>query len=148
MLLRVSAVLALVAALAGAATTLATTAVITEDCITSSSTVGPPASSWSTTASSPSSSSTCKRIQYPFPPGTNANNSRAEAVKDAYLRSWNAYENNAFGKDELLPLNRSFVNNWNGWGMTIIDGIDTAIVMNLTDVVTKQLGYIATVDFT
>lgn len=31
--------------------------------------------------------------------------------------------------------------------MTIVDGIDTAIVMNLTDVVTKQLAFISTIDF-
>lgn len=31
--------------------------------------------------------------------------------------------------------------------MTIVDGIDTAIIMNLTDVVAKQLSYISTIDF-
>lgn len=35
-----------------------------------------------------------------------------------------------------------------GWGVTIVDGIDTAIIMNLTDVVAKQLSFIQTVDFT
>jgi mannosyl-oligosaccharide alpha-1,2-mannosidase len=35
-----------------------------------------------------------------------------------------------------------------GWGATIVDGIDTAIVMNLTSIVTKQLAHIAQTDFT
>jgi len=71
-----------------------------------------------------------------------------QAVKDAYVRSWNAYAEYAFGHDQLLPLNRSFIDPWNGWGVTIIDGIDTAIVMNLTDIVEQQLAFVPTVDFT
>lgn len=34
-----------------------------------------------------------------------------------------------------------------GWGLIIIDGIDTAIVMGLKDIVDRQLGWIATQDF-
>lgn len=50
--------------------------------------------------------------------------------------------------DDLLPLNKSGINDWFGWGVTIVDGIDTAIVMNLTDIVAEQLAFIETIDFT
>ena len=96
----------------------------------------------------PSASGPCKKIQYPFPSGTGGNEARAQAIIDAYVRSWNAYDEYAFGHDQLLPLNRSFTDPWNGWGVTIVDAIDTAIVMNLTDIVTKQLSFIPTIDFT
>ena len=49
--------------------------------------------------------------------------------------------------DELLPLNKSGINDWFGWGVTIVDGIDTAIVMNLTDIVAEQLAFIEKIDF-
>ncbi|KAL9090305.1 MAG: hypothetical protein Q9165_005338 [Trypethelium subeluteriae] len=90
----------------------------------------------------------CKKIQYDFPAGQGGNATRAAAVADAYQYAWNAYRQYAFGKDELLPLNRSYIQDWYGWGVTIVDGIDTAIVMNLTDIVEEQLAYIQTIDFT
>ncbi|KAK5118847.1 hypothetical protein LTR62_000056 [Meristemomyces frigidus] len=90
----------------------------------------------------------CKKIQYNFPTGQGGNAERADAVKEAYLYAWNAYVKYAFGKDELQPLNASGVDNWFGWGVTIVDAIDTAIIMNLTDVVAQQLGFIQTIDFT
>jgi mannosyl-oligosaccharide alpha-1,2-mannosidase len=89
----------------------------------------------------------CKSIQYDFPAGQGGNADRADAIKQAYLDGWNAYVNYAFGKDELQPLNASGVDNWFGWGVTIVDAIDTAIIMDLRDVVAKQLAFIQTIDF-
>jgi len=89
----------------------------------------------------------CKKIQYDFPPGQGGNAERAEAVKEAYLYAWNAYREYANGMDELQPLNSSGVNNWYGWGVTPVDAIDTAIVMNLTDVVQEQLAFIQKINF-
>jgi mannosyl-oligosaccharide alpha-1,2-mannosidase len=90
----------------------------------------------------------CNEVQYTFATGEGQNAERAAAVKEAYLWGWNAYEKYAFGSDELQPLTQEATDNWYGWGVTIVDGIDTAIVMNLTDVVEKQLSFISTVDFT
>ncbi|KAF3768668.1 family 47 glycoside hydrolase [Cryphonectria parasitica EP155] len=89
----------------------------------------------------------CKPVQYAFPAGTGGNATRAAAVKEGYLYAWDAYAEYAFGYDELQPLSETATNDWYGWGVTIVDGIDTAIVMNLTDVVAKQLSFISTVDF-
>lgn len=90
----------------------------------------------------------CKAIQYAFPAGTGGNATRAAAVKEAYQYAWDAYAEYAFGADDLQPLSRTGTDDWYGWGVTIVDGLDTAIVMNLTDVVARQLAFIADIDFT
>lgn len=54
----------------------------------------------------------CKSIQYAFPAGTGGNATRAAAVREAYLYAFQAYEQYAFGYDELTPLNKSFTDDW------------------------------------
>jgi mannosyl-oligosaccharide alpha-1,2-mannosidase len=90
----------------------------------------------------------CKKVQYDFPRGTNANTSRADAVRGLYERSWAQYAERCFGQSTMLVVSDSCLNDLYGWGATIVDGLDTAIVMNLTAIVTKQLAFIATVDLT
>ncbi|TVY51972.1 putative mannosyl-oligosaccharide alpha-1,2-mannosidase 1B [Lachnellula cervina] len=90
----------------------------------------------------------CKSIQYAFPSGTGGNATRAAAIKEAYQYAWDAYVEYAWGYDELQPLSKKGTNDWYGWGVTVVDGIDTAIIMELTDVVSKMLGWIQSVDFT
>lgn len=90
----------------------------------------------------------CQPIQFNFPRGKGGNAERAAAVKEAYLYAWDAYTEFATGFDELQPLSKTGTNDWYGWGVTIVDGIDTAIIMNLTDVVSVMLAHIQKVDFT
>lgn len=91
---------------------------------------------------------TCNKVQYDFPSGTNSNTSRADAVKDLYRRSWDQYAQYCFGSDQILVLSNTCADDIFGWGATIVDGIDTAIIMNLTDIVEQQLAHIAATDFT
>lgn len=99
-------------------------------------------------APSVSSDHTCKQVQYEFPKDTNKHDPRAEAVKQAYAREWREYYKYAFPNDEILPLSHNYTNDLFGWGASIVDGIDTAIIMGLTDIVEQQLKHIASVDFT
>lgn len=94
------------------------------------------------------SSATCNTVQFDFPSGTNKDDPRAEAVKQAYVREWNQYSRYAFPKDDLLPITHNGTNDLFGWGASVVDGIDTAIVMGLTDIVEQQLKHIASIDFT
>ncbi|KAH7391461.1 mannosyl-oligosaccharide 1,2-alpha-mannosidase IC [Cadophora sp. MPI-SDFR-AT-0126] len=89
----------------------------------------------------------CKQIQYKFPSGS-GNPERAQAVADAYRRVYGEYEKHCFGKDGLRPISKTCDNDslW-GFGGTIIDGLDTAITMNLTDIVAKGLENTAKVKF-
>lgn len=54
---------------------------------------------------------------------------RAQEVKDAFAHAYSGYEKYAFPADELLPLNRKSVNNFNGWGVTAVDSLDTMLMM-------------------
>lgn len=91
---------------------------------------------------------TCKTVQYDFPPGTNSDPTRANAVREFYVTVWNQYSQHCFGHDDINIISKTCVDDLFGWGATIVDGLDTAIVMNLTDIVNKQLAHIAQTDFT
>lgn len=58
--------------------------------------------------------------------------SRAEAVKQAFLHSWEGYRKYAWGYDHLLPLSKTG-EDWFGLGLTIVDSLDTMWIMNLTE---------------
>ncbi|OKL62166.1 hypothetical protein UA08_02164 [Talaromyces atroroseus] len=99
-------------------------------------------------ASSSTATPNCNKVQYNFPSGTNSNTSRADAVKNLYRRSWDQYAEYCFGSDQILTLTNTCADDIFGWGATIVDGIDTAILMNLTDIVEQQLAHIAATDYT
>ena len=73
---------------------------------------------------------------------------RANSIVEAYAHAWKGYHQYAFPLDELKPLSKSGSNTRYGWGLTVVDGIDTAIVMGLTDVVEQQLQFIDQLNFT
>ena len=57
---------------------------------------------------------------------------RREAVVDAFRSSWKAYHRHAWGCDELLPLSDGCMFG-SGLGLQIIDALDSAYLMGLTD---------------
>lgn len=73
---------------------------------------------------------------------------RADAVVEMFRFAWNGYYEYAYPHDDLFPLNNSFSDSRNGWGLTMVDGLDTAIIMEQTDIVQFILDFIPTVDFT
>ncbi|EJD07326.1 seven-hairpin glycosidase [Fomitiporia mediterranea MF3/22] len=58
---------------------------------------------------------------------------RAEMVKQAFVHAYHGYEQYASPMDELLPLTDGAVNNFNGWGVTMVDSLDTIYLMGLHD---------------
>ncbi|KAL5531444.1 hypothetical protein ACEPAG_4321 [Sanghuangporus baumii] len=58
---------------------------------------------------------------------------RADEVKKAFLHAYHGYERYASPRDELLPLSNGSVNNFNGWGVTMVDSLDTMYMMGLHD---------------
>ena len=73
---------------------------------------------------------------------------RADAVIEMFRFAWNGYYSIAFPNDHLLPVNSTWDNGRNGWGVTAVDGLDTAIIMEQTDIVNQILDFIPTIDFT
>ncbi|KAF2472773.1 seven-hairpin glycosidase [Lindgomyces ingoldianus] len=73
---------------------------------------------------------------------------RAAAVIEMFRFAWNGYSTYAFPNDDLLPVNSSYRNSRNGWGVAAVDGLDTAIIMEQEDIVNQILDFIPTIDFT
>jgi hypothetical protein len=59
-------------------------------------------------------------------------NARQIAVRDATRHAWKAYRTFAWGYDELQPISKTS-SAWFGLGLTIVDGIDTLYIMNMTE---------------
>ncbi|CDH50953.1 class i alpha-mannosidase [Lichtheimia corymbifera JMRC:FSU:9682] len=76
------------------------------------------------------------------------NDSRAKAIKEAFQHAYNGYRLHAWGSDELLPKTNGSSNSRNGWGASIVDGLDTMLIMGLEDEYNEALEYIAKIDFT
>ena len=62
--------------------------------------------------------------------------------------AWDGYYKYAYPHDDLLPRTNSFSDSRNGWGLTMIDSLDTAIIMEQQDIVDIILEWTAKVDFT
>lgn len=74
-------------------------------------------------------------------------NKRQEAVRNAMLHAWEGYSTFAWGHDELRPSSNITNDSWNGWGVTIFDGLDTLMLMGLDAQVKRVREHIAKVDF-
>ncbi|KAJ3159444.1 mannosyl-oligosaccharide alpha-1,2-mannosidase [Geranomyces michiganensis] len=68
--------------------------------------------------------------------------SRAQNVVDAFRHAWKGYESYAWGFDELKPISRTH-STWMNVGMTIIDSLDTALVMDQPEIFQKALNWVA-----
>ncbi|KID99855.1 Glycoside hydrolase, family 47, partial [Metarhizium majus ARSEF 297] len=62
-----------------------------------------------------------------------ASKSRREAVRRAFVKSWNAYKQYAWGKDELMPLSGKGKTTFSGWSAQLVDALDSLWIMGLKD---------------
>ncbi|KAK2609249.1 hypothetical protein QQS21_002183 [Conoideocrella luteorostrata] len=58
---------------------------------------------------------------------------RKEAVRKAFVKSWNAYKQYAWGKDELMPLSGKGKTTFSGWSAQLVDALDSLWIMGLKD---------------
>lgn len=72
---------------------------------------------------------------------------RAKTVREAFQHAWTGYSKCAGGKDTVDPLGCSGKNDRGGWGVTNIDAIGTALIMNLTEVANEQINKAVNIDF-
>ncbi|TFK39927.1 glycoside hydrolase family 47 protein [Crucibulum laeve] len=72
---------------------------------------------------------------------------RSEKVKEAFRHAYRGYERYAIPSDELKPLSDKKVNNFNGWGVTMYDSLDTMLLMGLEDEYKRALAFIEKTDF-
>lgn len=60
---------------------------------------------------------------------------RQSEVRKAFKHAWSGYKQFAMGYDELQPVGRVGTDGLGGLGATVIDALDTAMIMGLGDVV-------------
>ncbi|CAI5474013.1 unnamed protein product [Closterium sp. Yama58-4] len=60
---------------------------------------------------------------------------RQKQVVAAFRHAWKGYRTYAFGSDELMPLSRGGEDGLGRLGATIVDGLDTAMIMGIKDIV-------------
>jgi mannosyl-oligosaccharide alpha-1,2-mannosidase len=69
---------------------------------------------------------------------------RQESVKNAFLHAWSGYKTYAMGYDELMPISKRGVDGLGGLGATVVDSLDTAMIMGLDDVIAEAGSWIET----
>lgn len=73
--------------------------------------------------------------------------SRADQVKEAFLHAWQGYQRYAKSHDELKPLSNSWDDNFNAWGLQVIDALDTMWIMGLRDQFSQTMPFVADMTF-
>ncbi|KZS96517.1 seven-hairpin glycosidase [Sistotremastrum niveocremeum HHB9708] len=73
---------------------------------------------------------------------------RAGQVKSAFLHAWNSYEKYAWGYDEVLPISVGSTNNFNGWGVSIVDSLDTLLLLGLGPQFDRAMDHVNALNFT
>eukprot|EP00245_Coleochaete_scutata_P018024 TRINITY_DN916_c0_g1_i1.p1 TRINITY_DN916_c0_g1~~TRINITY_DN916_c0_g1_i1.p1 ORF type:complete len:650 (-),score=125.40 TRINITY_DN916_c0_g1_i1:823-2772(-) len=71
-----------------------------------------------------------KEAEAPLDPKTRK---RQDAVKEAMVHAWKAYETYAWGFDELQPQSRRGTNTFGSLGATVVDSLDTLFIMGLEE---------------
>ncbi|CAD6900004.1 unnamed protein product [Tilletia controversa] len=99
------------------------------------------------------------KVQFPFAnPGRYSGNSvdpaaeelakkRQRLVKNAFLHAWEGYKAKAWGHDEVAPVSGRHNDNFNGWGATPVDVLDTLLVLDLPDEYDYARQHVRDVDF-
>ncbi|CAD5234666.1 unnamed protein product [Bursaphelenchus xylophilus] len=59
-------------------------------------------------------------------------NQRQQAIRDAFKHAWRGYKKFAWGYDHLKPISKGY-SEWMQCGLTIIDSLDTMLIMNLEE---------------
>jgi len=104
-----------------------------------------------------SSSNSWPRVQADGPLGPDRSaeeRTRRDWVKRAFAHAWEGYKANAWGHDELLPLGGEFEGNktgkdpYSGWGATIVDSLDTLLIMGFEHEYNLAREHVRDIDFT
>jgi mannosyl-oligosaccharide alpha-1,2-mannosidase len=74
--------------------------------------------------------------------------SRRDAVKASFDRAWEGYKSKAWMKDELAPISGTARNPFAGWAATLVDTLDTLLIMDKTADFELAVGALKDIDFT
>ena len=92
------------------------------------------------------------RIQHEFATETieakKVRESRLQEVREEFLHAWGGYKAEAWGQDELRPIAGGFKTPFCGWAATMVDSLDTLLIMGLQEEFEIALAELAKIDFT
>ncbi|KAK0467187.1 glycoside hydrolase family 47 protein [Desarmillaria tabescens] len=72
---------------------------------------------------------------------------RARQVKRAFLHAYHGYERYAAPHDELKPVSTGYKDNFNGWGVSIFDSLDTMVLLGLEGEYERARSYVEKTQF-
>ncbi|KAF4981509.1 hypothetical protein FZEAL_2694 [Fusarium zealandicum] len=72
---------------------------------------------------------------------------RRNDIKQAFRKTWAAYEQHAWGEDELAPLSLGGRDTFSGWAATIVDNLDTLWMMGMEREFYKAVEFVALLDW-
>ncbi|KAJ9057578.1 hypothetical protein DSO57_1021267 [Entomophthora muscae] len=73
---------------------------------------------------------------------------RMNTIRNYFIFTWVNYKTRAMGADELRPMDGTpDVNVWGGWGVTLVDSLDTLWLMDLKEEFRDAVAVIAQIDF-
>ncbi|KAL2822447.1 glycoside hydrolase [Aspergillus granulosus] len=94
---------------------------------------------------------TLPQIQFSFLPPTpeaeETRKARQTRIKQTFLKAWRSYEAYAWKADELQPISGSRKNTFGGWGATLVDNLDTLLLMGLHEEFQRAVASLMDVDF-
>ncbi|KAK9487862.1 glycoside hydrolase [Lipomyces starkeyi] len=92
------------------------------------------------------------KIQGVFAPETpeqrKVREDRLNAVREAFVHSWNGYKTHAWGHDEIRPVTNGYADPFGGWGASIVDALDSLQIMGLSSELEDAKKFVASIDFT
>ncbi|KAK2745411.1 phosphatidylinositol-3,5-bisphosphate 5-phosphatase [Myotisia sp. PD_48] len=90
-------------------------------------------------------------IQHKFEPedheATLQREKRRDAVRASFIHSWDGYKQNAWGRDEVGPVDGKMKDPYGGWGATLVDSLDTLWIMGLKDEFENAVRAVRHIDF-
>ncbi|KAJ2542550.1 hypothetical protein EV175_006046 [Coemansia sp. RSA 1933] len=85
---------------------------------------------------------------YSSPQLSNTSFKRQTAIRDAMKHAWSGYRQHAFGMDELEPISKSYNNKWGNWSISLVDALDTLIIMDMKEEYAEAKAHVRNIDFT
>ncbi|KAF9891013.1 hypothetical protein FE257_005270 [Aspergillus nanangensis] len=72
---------------------------------------------------------------------------RQAVVRSTFQRAWKSYEDHAWKKDELRPISGGSKASFGGWGATLVDNLDTLLIMNMPEEFDRAVSALDDLDF-
>ncbi|KAI9037907.1 glycoside hydrolase family 47 protein [Aspergillus affinis] len=73
---------------------------------------------------------------------------RQNAVKEAFKHAWKGYREHAWLRDEVSPLSGNFRETFAGWGATLVDSLDSLVILGMQHEFEEALEALDHIDFT